>query len=263
MENIKTFNQLFENKISYSDKLTPEQNAFVNKLVRGVWDYSETTGKIHANGYISHSDLSKTSGMTFRDPIDDFVGVKFSSCNGYCSLSGNNLTSLEGTPDRVYGSFSCENNKLKTLVGGPKYVKGGYNCSGNELVDLHGIADEIDAGIDARRNPIISLRGLVLRDVLFQVRGVILIDGLTIPLARFTRSAVRKQFISGTDREKSLLSTLLDNETDQDFLDDYFKKNPMKIYVIDDQPEVKEGILKRTGLKDFGKIGRKLKSGMI
>lgn len=262
MENIKTFNQLFETRC-YSDNLTPEQNSLVNKLVRGVWDYSEATGKIHANGSISHSDLSKASGMAFRDPIDDFMGVKFSSSNGHCSLGGNNLTSLEGTPDKVHGSFSCENNKLETLAGGPKYVKGGYNCSGNRLTNLEGIADEIGANIDARRNPIESLKGLVLRDVLWQVKSVIWVDGLTIPHGRFTRSAVRKQFISGNEREKSLLSTILDNETDHEFLDDYFKKNPMEIYVLNDQPEVKEGILKRTGIKDYGRIGKHLKSGMI
>jgi hypothetical protein len=263
MRNVKTFNQLFEDKISYSDKLTPEQNAFVNKLVRGVWDYSETTGKIHANGSISHSDLSRTSGMTFRDPISDFMGVKFSSCNGYCSLGGNNLTSLEGTPDKVHGGFSCENNKLKTLVGGPKFVKFQYDCYGNELTNLEGLAEEIGGRLDARKNPITSLKGLVLRDVLWQVKSVIYIDGLTIPHGKFTRSAIRKQFISGNDIEKSLLSTVLDNEIDWEFLDDYFKKNPMEMYVLDNQPEVKNGILERTGIKDYSAIGRKLKSGMI
>ena len=262
MKNVKTFNQLFESS-GYSDKLTPEQNAFVNKLVRGSWNYNETTGKIHANGYISHSDHSKASGMAFRDPIDDFMGVKFSSCNGHCSLGGNNLASLVGTPDKVHGGFSCENNKLKTLVGGPKFVKFQYDCYGNELTNLEGLAEEIGGRLDARKNPITSLKGLILRDVLWQVKSVIFIDGLTIPHGRFTRSWVRKQFISGNDREKSLLSTILDNETDREFLDDYFRENPLEIYVLDDQPEVKEGVLKRTGLKDFGNIGKKLRSGMI
>jgi hypothetical protein len=262
MKNVKTFKQLFENS-GYSDKLTPEQNAFVNKLVRGAWDYNETTGKINANGSIIHYDLSKASGMTFRDPISDFMGVKFSSCNGHCSLGGNNLISLEGTPDKVHGGFSCENNKLETLVGGPKFVKFQYDCYDNKLTNFEGLAEEIGGRLDARKNPITSLKGLVLRDVLWQVKSVIFMDELMIPHGRFTRSWVRKQFISGNDREKSLLSTVLDNEVDHEFLDDYFKKNPMEIYVLNDQPEVKEGILKRTGIKDYGRIGMHLKSGMI
>jgi hypothetical protein len=117
--------------------------------------------------------------------------------------------------------------------------------------------------LDATGNPITSLKGLILRDVLWQVKGFIRFDELMIPNGRFTRSWVRKQFISGNDREKSLLSTVLDNEVDHEFLDDYFKKNPMEIYVLNDQPEVKEGILKRTGIKDYGRIGMHLKSGMI
>lgn len=263
MRNIKTFGQIFEDKISHSDKLTPEQNAFVNKLVRGVWDYNETTGKIHANGYISHSDNSSASGMAFRDPIDDFMGVKFSSSNGSCTLNGNNLTSLEGTPDKVHGGFSCNKNKLETLLGGPKIVKYGYSCNNNKLVNLEGIADEIGEYLDATGNPIISLKGLMLRDVIWQVKGFIRVDGLIIPNGRFTRSWVRKQFISGNDIEKSLLSTVLDNETDHEFLDEYFKKNPLEIYVLDDHPGIKDGILKRTGIKDYGRIGRNLKSGIL
>jgi hypothetical protein len=263
MKNVKTFGQLFEDKISYSNKLTPEQNAFVNKLVRGVWDYNETTGKIHANGYISHSDNSSASGMAFRDPIDDFMGVKFSSCNGYCSLDGNNLTSLEGTPDKVHGAFSCRNNKLKTLVGGPKFVKFGYTCNGNELINLGGIADEIGGYVDATGNPIVSLKGLILRDVVWQVKDFIRVDGLLIPDGRFTRSWVRKKFIDGNEREKSLLSTILDNDIDRDFLDDYFRENPLDMYVLDDQEEIKKGVLRRTGIKDWSKLGKLSKSGLI
>jgi hypothetical protein len=262
MKNIKTFNQIFEN-IGYSNKLTTEQNSFVNKLVRGAWDYNEATGKIHANGYISHYDHHITSGMKFKDPIADFMGVKFSSCNGRCTLDGNNLTSLEGTPDKVHGSFVCKNNKLETLIGGPKFVKFFYNCSGNNLTNLEGLPDEIGGALHARENPITSLKGLVLRDVLYQVKGAIEIDGLTIPHLRFTRSFIRKQFISGTERVKSLLSTILDNEIDRPFLDEYFLKDPLELYVLNNQPEVKEGILKRTGIKDYGRIGKHLKSGMI
>jgi len=262
MKNVKSFIELFENS-NYSDKLTPEQNSFVNTLVRGAWEYNESTGRIHANGYISHSDHNSVSGMKFVDPIDNFMGVKFSSCNGRCMLNGNNLKSLEGTPEKVHGQFECKDNKLETLIGGPKFVKFSYDCSGNNLTNFEGLADEIGGALYATKNPITSLKGLVLRDVLYQVKSLIEIDGLMIPHLRFTRSFVRKQFIDGTEREKSLLSTILDNEIDRPFLDEYFMKNPLEIYVLNDQPEVKEGILKRTGIKDYSRIGRHLKSGMI
>lgn len=46
-------------------------------------------------------------------------------------------------------------------------------------------------------------------------------------------------------------------------IDDYFKKNPLSLYKIDKSDMFKERLLKRTGIKDYGDIGRKLRSGMI
>jgi hypothetical protein len=48
-----------------------------------------------------------------------------------------------------------------------------------------------------------------------------------------------------------------------DYLLDYFKKNPLEIYILDDKPELKKEVLDKTGIKDYGAIGRKLRSGMI
>jgi hypothetical protein len=46
-------------------------------------------------------------------------------------------------------------------------------------------------------------------------------------------------------------------------IDGYFKKNPLDLYKIDDMPSFKADVLRRTGIKDYSAIGRKLKSGMI
>ncbi len=46
-------------------------------------------------------------------------------------------------------------------------------------------------------------------------------------------------------------------------IDEYFKKNPLDLYKIDDMPSFKADVLRRTGIKDYGNIGRKLKTGMI
>jgi hypothetical protein len=46
-------------------------------------------------------------------------------------------------------------------------------------------------------------------------------------------------------------------------IDEYFKKNPLDLYKIDDMPTFKADVLRRTGIKDYGNIGRKLKTGMI
>jgi len=46
-------------------------------------------------------------------------------------------------------------------------------------------------------------------------------------------------------------------------IDKYFKENPLDIYKIDRLEEFKQGVIERTGIKDYGKIGRNLRNGMI
>jgi hypothetical protein len=46
-------------------------------------------------------------------------------------------------------------------------------------------------------------------------------------------------------------------------IDNYFKKNPLDLYKIDDMPAFKADVLRRTGIRDYSNIGRKLRSGMI
>ena len=46
-------------------------------------------------------------------------------------------------------------------------------------------------------------------------------------------------------------------------IDKYFKENPLDIYKIDGLEEFKQGVIERTGIKDYGNIGRNLRNGMI
>jgi hypothetical protein len=48
-----------------------------------------------------------------------------------------------------------------------------------------------------------------------------------------------------------------------DYLCDYFKKNPLMLYTLDGYPELKKEVMDKTGIKDYGSIGRKLKSGLM
>jgi hypothetical protein len=66
-----------------------------------------------------------------------------------------------------------------------------------------------------------------------------------------------------TDFARSyLFGSALSSEVEK-ILDDYMTKNPLDMYLLDDYPEYKAGVLRRTGIKDFSDIGRKLKSGLI
>jgi hypothetical protein len=44
---------------------------------------------------------------------------------------------------------------------------------------------------------------------------------------------------------------------------DYFKLNPLMLYVLDDRPELKAKVIETTGIKDLSQLGRGLKKGMI
>jgi hypothetical protein len=66
-----------------------------------------------------------------------------------------------------------------------------------------------------------------------------------------------------TDFARSyLLGSSLSSEVEK-ILDDHMKKNPTDLYLLDDYPEYKAGVLRRTGIKDFSAIGRKLRGGLI
>lgn len=62
-----------------------------------------------------------------------------------------------------------------------------------------------------------------------------------------------------SDEEKALIVIHLDNSR----MDDYFSKNPLKMYVLDNFPEMKQRVLQRTGLKDLSKVGRMFNKGLI
>jgi hypothetical protein len=49
----------------------------------------------------------------------------------------------------------------------------------------------------------------------------------------------------------------------EEILDDYIKKNPLDIGKLDSNPEIKAGVLKRTGIKDYSSIASALKMGML
>ena len=58
--------------------------------------------------------------MKFKDIYGDLSDTIY---KGNFDCSYNNLTSLEGVPNKVKGNFDCSNNKLTSLETLPKYYK--------------------------------------------------------------------------------------------------------------------------------------------
>ena len=79
----------------------------------------------------------------------------------YCY--GNELTSLKGAPQKVGGNFSCARNKppLTSLEGAPKEVGGDFSCAHNKptLTSLKGAPQKVGGNFDCSDNNLTSLKG--------------------------------------------------------------------------------------------------------
>ena len=66
------------------------------------------------------------------------IPINFTEVGGFFDCSDNQLTSLEGAPEKVGESFYCGNNKLKTLKGAPEEVGGDFSYGLNKLTSYEG-----------------------------------------------------------------------------------------------------------------------------
>lgn len=74
-------------------------------------------------------------------------------------ISNNKLTSLNGSPNKVYGVFDCSDNKLHSLSGCPREIRKIFNISGNKISSLKD-SPKIVETILGSGNLIESLEGL-------------------------------------------------------------------------------------------------------
>lgn len=72
----------------------------------------------------------------------------------------NLLTTLKGAPQRVEGYFVCDNNYLINLIGGPQYVQRSYICNYNLLESLEGAPKLIKGNFECLNNNLKSLQNV-------------------------------------------------------------------------------------------------------
>ena len=94
--------------------------------------------------------------------------VKFKFVGGQFNCHGNNLTTLEGCPEKVGKIFYCSYCKLTTLEGAPKEVGGDFFCGGNKLTTLEGAPEKVGGGFYCSWNYLSSykLKQTIKRDYL-------------------------------------------------------------------------------------------------
>lgn len=105
-------------------------------------------GKVNVDGDVNLNDrcLSK-------------LPLEFGIVTGDFLCKYNELTSLEGAPDKVGGSIDCGENTIESLKYSSKEVGGDFICTYNRLTTLEGAPEYIGKTLDCSYNDISSLKG--------------------------------------------------------------------------------------------------------
>lgn len=219
---------------------------------------------------------NKSGGLSFKNnKLESLIGspqeVAVFNCSGnnLKSLKGgpervsgeyictdNQLTSLEGAPRTTGGIFNCNNNKLKTLKGGP-VATGRFECINNELKTLEGGPETVSGSFVCYYNDLESLKGApknLAEYFIFSIEG----KQYIIEENKWNFNGWI-DFIKKHPKAFSLFEPIMGD----DALDRYFKNNPLELHILNPYPDIKSGVLKRTGIKDYSKIGLLLNKGLV
>ena len=164
---------------------------------------------------------------------------------------------IEGrfTGGRVTYSFNDEG--LTSLKGThleiEKNVTGNFYCASNELTDLKGAPEFIG--------------GDFYHDFLYVKSGDWNTKGLIETIVTVKSIGTKPYWVDNNKKaasEDDIVRLIMTSEHVSDSgLDKYFTEHPTELYVLDELPEIKKGILKRTGIKDLSRLGRTIKTGLI
>jgi len=227
--------------------LTQEQIKAINVFTQAPWRWNTKTESVDVDGKVVI-----VYNPTFNPEV---IGTfKFGRVKGEFNLQGAyfDRDTLENfAPDYVGGNVMLFSVNLKDMKGFPSIVKGRIRISGTPG-SLEGIpmeAEELSTDYFIAR-PWNIKNALIILD-----RGSVDVED-----TRAGVEAIKRHWDDKPDRSKKasqLVSTVLSD----DVLDDYFKYNPLKLHILDDYPDIKSGVLKRTGMKDLSGVGKGLQGG--
>jgi len=229
--------------------LTPEQINAINSFTQAPWRWNTKTESVDVDGKVR---VMNSAGLN-KDVIGTF---KFGKVKGEFELQGSHfdLDTLENfAPDYVGKNVMMFSTELKDMKGFPPTVKGRIWISG-DIGSLEGIPMEAEE---------LSTDYFIAQPWNFK-NALIVLDqgGVQIEDNRRDGEVIQRHWKDNSERSKKasqLVSTVL---TD-DILDEYFKNNPLKLHILDEYPDIKSGVLKRTGMRDLSKVGKGLHGGWI
>jgi hypothetical protein len=132
----------------------------VVKITQLLNHYFDIGGNIQIDPITGVVDVRDGGVRLLRDNRIEQLPVQFGRVDGLFLCSGNQLTTLEGSPQHVGVLFHCDHNKLTDLKGAPTQVGGGFWCSNNMLTSLQGAPDHVGGSLQCNGNPLKSLDGM-------------------------------------------------------------------------------------------------------
>jgi len=176
---------------------------------------------------------------------------------GHLICEVNNLVDLKGCPETVSAIWVTGNRRLASLDGIPPFLDelrtDFFQFRDNKALTTNILAKIMDIVLskEFKRNSTYKLEG---KDVWITFHNYekysikyLHMEGFGIPDADQTSKIVK----------------LISSVRGEDYLDSYFKERPMKLYLLDKYPELKKGVLARTGMKDLSQVGKSLDLGLI
>src|SRR5690554_6437360 len=154
---------IITNKGENMKKVLVELNESELKVLKRILNENEVIVVDHIDQTNYEEYIGKTVKVT-GDVILRGLGltkipINFTEVGWHFDCSYNNLTSLEGSPEKVGGFFDCRNNKLTSLKGVPEKVGGGFACSHNKLSSLEGAPEKVGKSFYCSHNRLTSLEG--------------------------------------------------------------------------------------------------------
>lgn len=233
--------------------LSPEQIQMVIGSTKSPWRWNSTTNSLDVDGEFIFSVNSKESM--------DLLNFKFGKVKGaftlffYRSFLADSLDGIWPDSAKEISIYSERYTRsgIKSTKGITKKVKGGISIYGISLDSLE------DVPLDIK-----SLRTQYFDVEPFNVQTALQVLEEGSVKTYWGQGGKRIKHDSDAskeddDRAKELILTVLSDE----YLDAYFKKNPLNLYYLDKHPVIKAGVLKRTGLRDLSSLGKNIASKWI
>jgi len=273
--------------ISTNDRIPPD-------LKFGV-----VTHNFYLNSDNSKNSELGSADFTPREPVEN---MNISNCHlqtlkgctqiveGSFSCDFNGLTSLEGSPRRVGGIFRSEGNPLTSLKGITPVI--GYSLHITDDKGIESLKDGptsikfdaqvggicIASGMWGKREGWVKAFKEILGigpmdpgeleywfnddhesfesiniETLFDEDGESVYEGVPAEMIRQ---------IPNRGKKIAMLMEMIPGEGER-ILDDWIKENPLDIDLLDELPDIKAGVLARTGIKDLSVVARNLRGGAI